>query len=282
MPALYLVPRSNSSSSSTFTIQSPIIIAGLTIIILIFCGVSSWLGFRIYQKRAAAKRESRMGAAFLSVKGVVVDGPGNEKGVHPSTDGFSRHKIDSTVILPQKALINSAVSRSALPRPFTRTPSPSAGVRLADVNHIGPRELPQSRNSFMSTNSYSHFSFMSATSTISTTSGTTRKVRQRFEPVLPDELLPVLGERLTVVRSFDDGWCVVGRENSTFAHSAKSLFKSQEPGDHIEIGVVPAWCFLKQVKGLRAERPIRSSSLGVTVNMDGPSSRNELISWSNF
>ena len=194
--------------------------------------------------------------------------------------------IDSTVILPQKALVNPAVSRSALPRPFTRISAsfaPSAGARLADLTPpIGPRELPQSRVSFMSTNSYSQLSMMSGTSTISTTSGTTRKVRQISEPVLPDELLPLLGERLTVVRSFDDGWCVVGRENSTFVHSAKSLFKSQEPGENIEIGVIPAWCFLKPVKGLRAERPIRSTSLGVTVNMDGPSSRNELISWSNF
>ena len=80
MPALYLVQRSDSSS--TFTIHSPIIIAGLTIIVLIFCGVFSWFGFRIYQKRAASKRESRLGAAFLSVKGVVPDGPGNEKGAH--------------------------------------------------------------------------------------------------------------------------------------------------------------------------------------------------------
>ena len=198
------------------------------------------------------------------------------------TNGFSRHMIDSTVILPQKALLNPAVSRTALPRPFTRTPAsftPSAGARLSDLNSFGPRE---SRNSFMSTNSYSQISFMSANSTFSTTTGTTRKVRQKFEPVLPDELLPLLGERLTVVQSFDDGWCVVGRENSTFVNTAKSLFKSQEPGGNIEIGVVPAWCFLKQVKGLRAERPIRSSSLGVTVNMEGPSSRNELISWSNF
>ena len=80
MPA---VLRSDSSSNLT-TIRSPIIIGGLTIIILIFCGVFSWLAFRIYQKRAAAKRESKMGAAFLSVKGVVPDGPGNEKGAHPS------------------------------------------------------------------------------------------------------------------------------------------------------------------------------------------------------
>jgi hypothetical protein len=80
MPA---VPRSDSSSTFT-TIHNPIFIAGLTIIILVLCGVLSWLGFRIYRKRAAAKRESRMGAAFLSVKGVVPDGPGNEKGAHPS------------------------------------------------------------------------------------------------------------------------------------------------------------------------------------------------------
>jgi hypothetical protein len=198
------------------------------------------------------------------------------------TNGFSRHMIDSTVILPQKALL---VPQPALPKPFTRTPTsiaPSAGARLADMNSFGPRELPHARNSFMSTNRYSEISWISGTSTVSTTSGTTRKVRQQFEPILPDELLPLVGERLTVVQSFDDGWCVVGRENSTFVHTAKSLFKPQEPGGNIEIGVVPAWCFLKPVKGLRAERPIRSSSLGVTVNMEGPSSRNDLMSWSNF
>jgi len=225
-----------------------------------------------------------MGAAFLSVKGIVPDDPGNEKGAQPLTIGFSRHMIDSTVILPQKALVNPGVPRSALPKPFARAPgsfTPSAGARLSDLNPFGPRE-PQSRNSFTSTHSYGQFSFMSGTSTVSTTSGTNRKVRQTFVPVLPDELLPSLGERLTVVQSFDDGWCVVGREGSALVHTAKSLFKSQEPGENIEIGVVPAWCFLKPVKGLRAERPIRSTSLGVTVNMEGPSSRHELISWSNF
>jgi hypothetical protein len=193
------------------------------------------------------------------------------------TNGFSRHLIDSTVILPEKVLLNPVH-----PRPFTRIsasiPSPS-GTLFPDLDSW---ELPQPRNSLMSAKSYKRFSSMSGTSSISTSSGPSRKVRQKFEPVLPDELLPLLGERLTVVQSFDDGWCVVGRENSTFVHTAKSLFKSQELGGNIEIGVVPAWCFLKPVKGLRAERPIRNSSLGVTVNMEGPSSRNEMISWSNF
>jgi hypothetical protein len=282
MPAIYLFQRSNSSVDLS-TIHSPIIIAGLILIALIFCAIFSWLGFRVYRKRAMAKRESKMGAAFLSVKGVVHDGSGNEKGTLPLNNGFSRHMINSTVVLPEKALIHPAVPESlGLPKPFTRASTPfamSAGLQLPDLNIVGSR---QSHSSFMTTNSHSRFSVLSGTSTVSSTSGTARKVRQAFEPVLPDELLPSLGERLTVVQSFDDGWCVVGRENSTFVHTAKSLFKSAEPGQNTELGVIPAWCFLKPVKGLRTERPIRSTSLGVTVNMDGPTSRNELMSWSNF
>jgi hypothetical protein len=113
-----------------------------------------------------------------------------------------------------------------------------------------------------------------------------------FDPVLPDELLiSHVGERLTVVQSFDDGWCVVGRESSPIikaAVAAKSLFRSgagaaaAEPD--VELGVVPAWCFLKPVKGLRAERPVRGTSLGITVQLEGSgfSSRHEVPSWSNF
>ena len=102
--------------------------------------------------------------------------------------------------------------------------------------------------------------------------GSGRKVRALFAPVLPDELVLSLGERVTVVQSFDDGWCIVGRD---------SLVK---PGE-VEMGAVPAWCFIKPVKGLKASRPMRTTSLGVTVQLDaGPafSSRDELISWSNF
>jgi len=126
---------------------------------------------------------------------------------------------------------------------------------------------------------------MSGTSSLEAGSATMRKVRQIFDPVLPDELLTRVGEQLTLVQSFDDGWCVVGRENSSLVHTAKSLFKpTPVPENNVELGVVPAWCFLKPVKGLRAERPVRSTSLGITVNLDAPScsSRNDLLSWSNF
>lgn len=310
MPALHLFQRSSTDSFS-LTIHSPITIAGLTVIALTFFVISSWLGFRVYRKRAAAKRESKMGAAFLSVKGLVQDdGLGNEKdevitsvlystydkidtnpahhrpffrGPNVQINVFSRQMMDSTIVLPEKAIVNPVT----LPKPFARTSAsfaPSGGPRFSTLDSVVSREISQVRNSFGSF-ANSRFSVVSGASSISNTSGTTRKVRQKFEPVLPDELLPALGEQLTIVQSFDDGWCVVGRTNSTFVHTAKSLFKSpSEQAQNIELGVVPAWCFLKPVKGLRAERPIRNTSLGITVNIDEPgvSSRNELISWSNF
>jgi hypothetical protein len=123
---------------------------------------------------------------------------------------------------------------------------------------------------FVGSRPASSVSTQSASSTILGVEG--RKVRQLFGPVLPDELVLSLGEKVTVVQSFDDGWCIVGRD---------SLVK---PGE-VEMGAVPAWCFVKPVKGLKASRPMRTSSLGVTVQLDaGPgfSSREEVISWSNF
>jgi len=254
MPALDLSQPVDLSS-----IHSPIIIAGITVIALIFCATFSWLAFRIYQKHALAKRQSEMGAA----------GPSNG----------SRNRA--------RALMSTNNSEKP-PPPFMIAPAPvhfdpSTRPRHIDFNVLGPSDIPQSRISLISTLRQSRISLTSiySTSTIGKTSGT-RKVRQKFEPILPDELLPILGERLTVVQSFDDGWCVVGRENSTFVHTAKSLFKSPEPGQNTELGVIPAWCFIKPTKGIQAERPIRSSSLDITVDMNGPASRMDLMSWSKF
>lgn len=122
----------------------------------------------------------------------------------------------------------------------------------------------------------------SPSSTGGSISGVSRKVRQIFDPVLPDELLVRIGEPVTLVQSFDDGWCVVGREGGSLAQQT-SMFRPAD-GPAMEMGVVPAWVFVKPIKGLRAERPIRSTSLGITVQLDAPgfSSREECISWSNF
>ncbi|EJD07141.1 uncharacterized protein FOMMEDRAFT_165738 [Fomitiporia mediterranea MF3/22] len=123
----------------------------------------------------------------------------------------------------------------------------------------------------------SRFSAFSTGSSTARNSGSAaglqqRTVRQVFTPILPDEFTLTLGERVSVLRSFDDGWCIVARPKLQNAN-----------GTDAELGAVPAWCFVKPLKGLRSERPVRSTSLGVTVQVeqeDRP--RNDIISWSNF
>lgn len=100
-----------------------------------------------------------------------------------------------------------------------------------------------------------------------------RPVRQLFTPILPDEPVLALGERVSVLRSFDDGWCIIARPKPY----------AGDGSDEAELGAVPAWCFVKPMKGLHSERPVRSSSLGVTVQVDDSDRpRNDFISWSNF
>ncbi|PPQ69158.1 hypothetical protein CVT26_003531 [Gymnopilus dilepis] len=298
MPVVHVFSRSGSSNSA---IDSTTVIAGVVVVAVIVVGLAIWMGLRMYRKRMAIKRETERGAAFLSVKGLVrddVEGSEKDNSLQRSatqSKGFSRNNIDSTIILPEKALTPPATRQAIIdyhrqsgtfPAPFAPKPFSFALGAGSPRDSVAESENSIPRNSIMSFSgsSRSRFSVMSGTSSLDAT-GTTRKVRQTFDPVLPDELLIHAGEQLTVVQSFDDGWCVVGREGSLLVHTAKSLFKpTPAPEDNIELGMVPAWCFLKPVKGLRAERPIRSSSLGITVNLDGPavSSRGELMSWSNF
>ena len=208
--------------------------------------------------------------------------------------GFSRNQINSSIILPDKVLTRPPKTREEVvdfhrqsgtfPQPFSAKPFSFA------LSAASPTPSSPTQGSFISFGSSSNrasrlsmYSVVSAYSTVDTT-GTTRKVRQIFDPVLPDELLPRVGEELTLVQSFDDGWCLVGRENSSFVGPAKSLFKKGDVNNDVELGVVPAWCFIKPVQGFRTDRPVRSSSLGITVQMTSPgfSSRDAVLSWSNF
>jgi hypothetical protein len=208
----------------------------------------------------------------------------------PTRNEIIRYHRESGNFPRPFAFALSASASSSSQRPSLRSSSPRSSV----LNPNSPTDRssfkPPSRLSVSSSSRFSVVSTISATSTA--TNGHARKVHQLFSPVLPDELLLTrVGERLTLVQSFDDGWCVVGRKNAmAAAANPKSLYpkpnasKTDNLGDDVEIGVVPAWCFLKPVKGLRAERPVRSSSLGITVQMEGPafSSREEVVSWSNF
>ncbi|KAJ7284903.1 hypothetical protein C8J57DRAFT_703476 [Mycena rebaudengoi] len=289
--------RRSGSALSPDSALGPIYIAGIALAGVIVLGLFVWYIIITYRRRAQAKREKIRVAAFTPVRGVFKETYGSNK--EPlSRATFSREQLTRSVVLPDKVVARpprGATNEEILqyhresgsfPKPFSfaltsGSPTPAApnSPRSSWIRHSGTSSFANHR-----------FSVISSSSSVdpTPTSGSARKVRQLFSSVLPDELLLTgLGEQLTVVQAFDDGWVVVGRSNSVFASNAKSMFKSSSGGpaeSEVELGVVPAWCFLKPVKGLRAERPIRSTSLGITVQMDGPafSSRQEVLSWSNF
>ncbi|KAG6888926.1 hypothetical protein C0995_004939 [Termitomyces sp. Mi166 len=297
-------------SSNGTGMLDPLDIAGFCIAGVIALGLAVWALVTLTQQRAKAKMKSMSSdGAFLSVRGVVKESlrshsektlakgltPGFQKSIQMRSKGFSRRQIDDSVTLPDKVLqrplrashyvsndMTEYHRRSGmLPRPFSFslsvTPSRDQARLSANV-HESVVNVSSSKSRF------SAFSINSSVDS-SPTTGIAHKVKRVYDPVLPDELFICVGESLTPVQSFDDGWCLVGRENSSFVATPKCLFRPNTiTGDGIELGVVPSWCFIRSAPGLHAERPIRSSSLGITVqlNMDKVAPRDNIISWSNF
>jgi hypothetical protein len=201
--------------------------------------------------------------------------------------------LTASIILPDQQIIRPDVTNDEIMRyhmasgTMTRPFSVASSTLAPPISPKFPASRPISIVSFQgaaggnrSPRRASFFSFAnhrasvaSSVSNVSSMFGVEgRKIRQLFSPVLPDELVLSLGEKVTLVKAFDDGWCIVGRD---------SFLK---PGE-VEMGAVPAWSFVKPVKGLKASRPMRTSSLGVTVEINaspGYSSREDVISWSNF
>ncbi|KAI9057229.1 hypothetical protein FKP32DRAFT_1367030 [Trametes sanguinea] len=288
-----LVKRSSDYPSGDDNHVSGIIIAGIAVAAAIGVGTAIWLTIRWYRKHSAEKREKRRGSAFVNFTG-----SGDEKdslprcvagATLPVKGTFSRDQLTESVVMPERAVLRPGASRDEiiehyaaegkLPRPF----APYAPKRSMDTEDAVAEAMKRDSGRPSSTASWlspgllagsrnSRMSVMSTSSSLASSNATQKKVRQIFDPVLPDELVVALGESLTVVQNYDDGWCIVGRD---------SMLK---PGE-VELGAVPAWCFLKPVKGLRAERPMRVSSLGVTINLDAAPSfepRDNVMSWSNF
>jgi len=294
-PQLTVFSRDAGSSQSPLT---PITIVGIVIACLLAVGLSTWLGIHFYRKRLSRAREEERTAAFLSIKGIVRESEETEKDL-PSSDSlghtgnfFSRSQLANGVVMPHKAILRPNASRDeiiqhyteegSLPRPFAPfmgdgglAPPPPIGGE-SSRRSSSSSFLSLARNSFLAAPNRASHRFSVASFATTASSGTVnsgaqgvRKIRQIFNPVLPDELVISAGERVTIVSSFDDGWCIVGRDGF---------------GGVVELGAVPAWCFVKPSPGLRAERPLRTSSLGVTVNMEDSDdrNRNDVISWSNF
>ncbi|KAI0694591.1 hypothetical protein BC835DRAFT_1274316 [Cytidiella melzeri] len=198
---------------------------------------------------------------------------------------FTPHNITESPVMPEVTVLSPNASKAEILEHYEvegKLPRPFAPFMGTPPSPLTPDQKKDNRASTASWISWKRSSFLSAVtpgsgrssvaSFASNASGKDKRtIRQTFNPVLPDELVVSIGERLHVVTSYDDGWCIVGRD---------SVFK---PGE-IELGSVPAWCFVKPIKGLRAERPLRTTSLGVSVNLEEPNSpaRDNVMSWSNF
>ncbi|KIM84142.1 hypothetical protein PILCRDRAFT_399459 [Piloderma croceum F 1598] len=264
-------------------------------------GVILWYAIRTLRRRMQGKTYSRRDAPLISVQGdggkverpVTRDRePSSSASVVPPTKGppLPHTYIASTVVLPQRAPIspegitkyNSA--SGVFTRPFVPTPdSPYTPNRLSSPSHRLSFMFPSQRSSYASTTDgdaavlsafppppckrFSGLSALTARALMSPQPAG-QLVRQVFTPVLPDELrLTRLGECLTVVKSFDDGWCIASRARYCPPYPESSC-TSKVDSNGVELGAVPAWCFIKPVNGLRSERPFRRSSLGITMDVD--------------
>jgi hypothetical protein len=170
-------------------------------------------------------------------------------------------------------IIKRYKEKGFVPRPFSvhieaHPPSP-------EVNQ--PEKVPSTPISIVD-----HLSVLSATTGGSSRSSPStssrdrppsplsRRVRQSSRAVLPDELTVQPGERLIIIQSYSDGWCVAARD-------------ATRDNVAVEIGAVPAWVFARAPRGLASERPLRETSLRIAVQ----SSRNvqgnhSVLSWTNM
>ncbi|KAG1750190.1 hypothetical protein EDB19DRAFT_1678833 [Suillus lakei] len=284
--APYLLSRSNSTDASgVLPTSTTVYIVGFTLAGLLVTAAMLWVAVRFFRRKLQAKRAEERGAAFLNVRGVVRET--NE----PVSHFLSNQP--TTVIFPQKVVIPRPAQ---IARPSRHDNVPSSQVPAAceaplhaplprppALSNLNPSHPRHSRGSSVS----SGFSQSSRSSS----SSQARAVRQIFQPVLPDELpLSRVGEQLHVLQSFDDGWCLVAQNNSRPSRSSLSIFnpsrlsaRVESSGDNVQLGFVPAWVFIKPMKGLRVERPIRSSSAGALQGgLDAAEPRDSVISWSNF
>ncbi|KAG6330876.1 hypothetical protein ID866_8214 [Astraeus odoratus] len=302
MAPVTLLARDSLSSDG---MSKGLIIAGFTLVGVLVSGVSLWLLVRYCKHRMREKRSEERGAAFLHVRGVMKAGDGPGVPARSLPNAFNRENLTASIILPDKVLTRQALGQTAasVPEaPILLLPTdPGLDTYSRSQPPISPLNLRLSRASVYSTCSqlphlrgpglHCRPSSFGASSTGSSHS---RPVRQLFEPVLPDELpLTGLGEHLTVLESFDDGWCLVAKDNSRSRRSSLASailgFRGKTANSvnmdlsQADIGLVPAWVFVKPMKGLTVERPVRVSSVdALQLGIPAEPSRDTVISWSNF
>lgn len=212
---------------------------------------------------------------------------------------FSRVGITPSLVLPQKSitrkpyphgLSDKAVVLSRFePSPAYSTlsfqhPLSNASSHPRTMSILNPAHSRHSRSSsgFSTYTPNSPPPGLVRLSSVSTVfPSQPRPVHQLFEPALPDELaLTRYGEGLVVLKSFDDGWCLVARDTS---RSFRASYLSTNNSDKVDIGLVPAWVFVERLEGNTITRPFRSTSVNALHLVQKPvDARNAVISWSYF
>lgn len=208
----------------------------------------------------------------------------------PAMDSSGRPMSSAEIVAHHQAAGN-------MPRPFnpySNAQSPPSyqtpGVRTSTASFSFSRAsiLPSLRNSTVSSSSlYSSSSSRLGQETL--------KVRHVFAPLLPDELVLRSNEKLSLIQSFEDGWCIVGRRSPFYAPGLPKPsgypFGQGVTAEEVEIGAVPSWVFERRENGVKPERPMRTVSLGVTLvdkdiedkGLGGSGEvRTDVMSWSNF
>lgn len=186
--------------------------------------------------------------------------------------------------LSDKALFLSlepspASSTLSLPRPLANTSPRPRGMSTLNPAHSRHSRSSSGFSTYTQNSPSPGFTRLSFLS--SAFLSQPRPVHQLFQPALPDELaLTRYGEGLTVLQSFDDGWCLVARDISG---ASRASHLSTSSGDKADIGLVPAWVFVEPLKSNSITRPFRSSSINALRLVHNPAdARDAVISWSFF
>lgn len=197
--------------------------------------------------------------------------------------GSSNGLFDEGVVFSRPE--NSPPSTLPLDRPLSNV----SGIHRPWSMLIRDTTYPRHTRSSSGFTAYASYFFPPGLSSrppspISVSSSQMRPVRQLFEPALPDELSLVrYGEHLTVLRSFDDGWCLVARDTSRSSRASRVSTWIKSNYDNANIGLVPAWAFSKPLKGVTVTRPFRVESIDALRPGRSPAyARDTIISGSDF
>ncbi|KAI9568288.1 hypothetical protein HD554DRAFT_795433 [Boletus coccyginus] len=263
--------------------------AGVIIFIALLCLLCL---SRSKRSRAYKKRNT----TSFRVRGVVRQTMTESNPSLTSIPSFSCNGPTTSIVLPKESVTRNPYSNGLSDKAaILSQPTPSCSPYTPSLHPLPPTRAisilnpvhPRHGRSSSGFSGYAKYSFPSGlssrlSSASFVSSSRARRVHQPFESVLTDELALRCGECLTVLRSFDDGWCVVARDTSRYSRASLATGMKND-GDNVDVGLVPTWVFTKPLEGNASVRPFRSTSLNALHSGHDPAfTRNGILSWANF